>query len=198
MLGDLCEILKGLHYLHGLVFEGFEVGFMKRIMRKGNAGFSLVELIIVIAILAILAAAIGAALVRYVEKSRHATDVETADEIARSIANELLADDLEFGLNPSFTVKVDGTHTEITAVNIPNAAEHMNKVFEGLNIVNYTAPSMTGADTWTCSSTEMKCKSKRTSSTETGHDNNGNPTEREYIVEMNNEGKVVKNIYMID
>ena len=163
-----------------------------------NAGFSLVELIIVIAVLAILAVAIALAVVHYIEKSRHATDVETADEIARCIANELLADDLEFNDNPSFTVKVDGTHTEITAVNIPNAAEHMNKVFEGLNIVNYTTPTNTGADTWTSSTTEMKCKSSKTASTETGDDGSGNSTLREYIVELDSEGKIVKNIYRVE
>ena len=36
----------------------------------GNKGFSLVELIIVIAIMAILAAAIAPALTRYIDKSR--------------------------------------------------------------------------------------------------------------------------------
>ncbi|SEP91853.1 prepilin-type N-terminal cleavage/methylation domain-containing protein [Lachnospiraceae bacterium NE2001] len=49
-----------------------------------NRGFSLVELIIVIAIMAILAAAIAPALIRYIEKSRRASDVETAGVILRA------------------------------------------------------------------------------------------------------------------
>ncbi len=48
---------------------------------KKNRGFSLVELIIVIAILAILSAAIAPALIRYIEKSRKKVDVQTAEMI---------------------------------------------------------------------------------------------------------------------
>ena len=44
-------------------------------MKKSNKGFSLVELIIVIAIMAILAAAIAPALIRYIDKSRKADDL---------------------------------------------------------------------------------------------------------------------------
>ena len=49
---------------------------------KKNKGFSLVELIIVIAIMAILAAAIAPALIRYIDKSRKADDVTAAGTIA--------------------------------------------------------------------------------------------------------------------
>lgn len=48
-------------------------------------GFSLVELIIVIAIMAILAAAIAPALIRYINKSRKAHDIETASVIMDSL-----------------------------------------------------------------------------------------------------------------
>ena len=46
-----------------------------------NKGFSLVELIIVIAIMAILAAAIAPALIRYIDKSRRSDDVAAAESI---------------------------------------------------------------------------------------------------------------------
>lgn len=48
---------------------------------KYNKGFSLVELIIVIAIMAILAAAIAPALIRYINKARKADDIATADSV---------------------------------------------------------------------------------------------------------------------
>ena len=57
-----------------------------------NKGFSLVELIIVIAIMAILAAAIAPALIRYIDKSRRSDDVAAAETIntaaQAALANE--------------------------------------------------------------------------------------------------------------
>ena len=46
--------------------------------KTNNKGFSLVELIIVIAIMAILAGAIAPALIRYIDKSRKSNDVSAA------------------------------------------------------------------------------------------------------------------------
>lgn len=51
-------------------------------MKKTNKGFSMVELIIVIAIMAILAAALAPALIKYINKSRLSTDIQTASTIA--------------------------------------------------------------------------------------------------------------------
>ena len=53
-------------------------------MKSNDKGFSLVELIIVIAIMAILAAAITPALIRYIDKSRKAVDIETAEVIFKA------------------------------------------------------------------------------------------------------------------
>ena len=56
---------------------------MKRIKRKfsDSKGFSLVELIIVIAIMAIIAGALAPTLIKYIEKSKRAKDIANAQAI---------------------------------------------------------------------------------------------------------------------
>lgn len=50
-----------------------------------NKGFSMVELIIVIAIMAILAAVLAPQLIKYINKSRISTDIDTGKSIATTI-----------------------------------------------------------------------------------------------------------------
>lgn len=64
--------------------------------QKNNKGFSLVELIVVIAIMAVLVGVLAPQLIKYVEKSREATDIQTCDNIATALktyyADEEVAD----------------------------------------------------------------------------------------------------------
>ncbi len=53
--------------------------------KMNNKGFSLVELIIVIAIMAILAGAIAPALIRYIDKSRKSNDVSACKTIKTAV-----------------------------------------------------------------------------------------------------------------
>ena len=50
-----------------------------------NKGFSMVELIIVIAIMAILAAALAPSLIKYINKSRLSTDIQTGNSIVSAV-----------------------------------------------------------------------------------------------------------------
>lgn len=58
-------------------------------MKKNNKGFSLVELIIVIAIMAILAGALAPALIKYINKSRRSTDIQNADSLRTAVQTAL-------------------------------------------------------------------------------------------------------------
>ena len=61
--------------------------------KRNQKGFSLVELIIVIAIMVIIAAAIAPALIRYINKARKGDDVATADAIGRTFEAAITSDD---------------------------------------------------------------------------------------------------------
>lgn len=50
-----------------------------------NKGFSLIELIIVIAIMAVITGLLAPSLVKYINKSRLSTDIDTGKEIAKAI-----------------------------------------------------------------------------------------------------------------
>ena len=58
---------------------------------KNNGGFSLVEIIVVIAIMAILVGVLAPAYFRYVEKSRKQEDETAADEITHATENVVLS-----------------------------------------------------------------------------------------------------------
>lgn len=53
--------------------------------QKNNKGFSLVELIVVIAIMAVLVGVLAPQLIRYVEKSRESTDIQNCDNIVTAL-----------------------------------------------------------------------------------------------------------------
>lgn len=61
---------------------------MKRREKKNNKGFSLVELIVVIAIMIVLVAVLAPVFTKYVEQSRRATDVQNANTIAEAVLTD--------------------------------------------------------------------------------------------------------------
>lgn len=63
-----------------------------KVKKLNNKGFSLVEIIIVIAIMAVLTGALAPQLIKYIDKSRKAADVQTAQTIATAV-NAALADE---------------------------------------------------------------------------------------------------------
>lgn len=62
-------------------------------IKKNNKGFSLVELIVVIAIMIVLVAVLAPVFTKYVEQSRRATDVQNANTIASAILVDMANSD---------------------------------------------------------------------------------------------------------
>ena len=115
-------------------------------MKKSNKGFSLVELIIVIAIMAILAAAIAPALIRYIDKSRKADDIQFFGQI-QSAASAALANEEAYasvsdkmdGKNPVWTGTTDdkGNVTNPTPTSGEAFVEEVNSTLGSDNKLKY-------------------------------------------------------------
>lgn len=56
-----------------------------REMKKNNKGFSLVELIVVIAIMVVLIAVLGSTILGYVEKSKYSKDISALDSVDTAV-----------------------------------------------------------------------------------------------------------------
>lgn len=153
-------------------------------MKKTNKGFSLVELIIVIAIMAILAAAIAPALIRYIDKSRRADDVTAAgtvltgvqtamadedcySEIAKATSGQIIAS-VKGGGKGNVTVTAIGPNVKsemesTLASGCPikytkDGAEYYNVTVDGETLTVYIAKQATTTDWQIQPSTDKKYK----------------------------------------
>jgi type IV pilus assembly protein PilA len=78
-------------------------------MKKSNKGFSLVELIIVIAIMAVLIAVLAPQYLKYVEKSRKTADATTWGELVKAMDTCLADPDFDTPTGNTVTVSMAGT-----------------------------------------------------------------------------------------
>lgn len=103
-----------------------------------NKGFSLIELIVVIAIMAILVGALAPQLLKYIEKSRQANDVQAAGTVYTVVTTAYLDPD------------VTGKPTTAGAITLPTAAgtagSFADEVWKGLGsqTVSITSKAYSG------------------------------------------------------
>ncbi|RGZ00163.1 prepilin-type N-terminal cleavage/methylation domain-containing protein [Clostridium sp. AM58-1XD] len=80
-------------------------------MKKNNKGFSLIELIIAVAILVVLSGLLAPQLIKYVERSREAKDMQTLDSVYVAV-NTALTNEKAYD---KFITDHTGTTTKLAA-----------------------------------------------------------------------------------
>lgn len=108
---------------------------MKNTKKLDNNGFSLVELIIVIAIMAILTAVIGSQVIPYMEKSRVSKDRSTLDTVYTSF--QTVAAD--YGFNATATTT---DYPDCTSMNTNDAAACTSASSELTELVGFNATDL--------------------------------------------------------
>lgn len=126
-----------------------------KVKKLNNKGFSLVEIIIVIAIMAILAGALAPQLMKYVEKSRIAADNQNCDTIKTvvetALANENVYESvpsgatLEFNGNPPSGTTPLETELKGMIGKWPSVKENGKKKF----VINITSEKVVTVQTST-------------------------------------------------
>ncbi len=127
--------------------------------KMNNKGFSLVELIIVIAIMAVLMGVLAPSLLKYVEDSRIQTDETAMAEVMNAAKIALSVEEVyKKAPTPSFTVtlaedsQVDGGFDEMTAElkkTIPDVIDFTSKKYDGKGsqTITFTYTESTGTFT---------------------------------------------------
>lgn len=90
-------------------------------MKKNNSGFSLVELIIVIAIMAVLIGVLAPQFIKYVAQSRESTDLQNITEVKTAV--ESFAADNELSPTTEITVTASMTSKNIKVSGLPSGKD---------------------------------------------------------------------------
>lgn len=90
---------------------------------KKNRGFSLVELIITIAIMAVLIAVLVPVFIKYVEQSRRSRDIQTADQIREAFLADI-AEGSRVGTG-SVEVEINNAYLPGTINETPTVSGHV-------------------------------------------------------------------------
>lgn len=103
--------------------------------RLGNKGFSLVELIVVIAIMAVLVGVLAPVLIKNVEKSKESTDIQNLDTLRGAVTTALSNEDVynemasAFGSGSSVTITLGSG----ASASLSNVSSSYDKLYSELS-----------------------------------------------------------------
>lgn len=135
---------------------------LKNTKRKNNKGFSLVELIVVIAIMAVLMAVLAPAMLRYVEKSRIQKDRSAVSEAAHAAELALGDDDiydkaitaLGTGTTITITVSGDGTTASTATPAVTELTDDVDKTVGNIKFASKKYSGQTATIVFTYNATK--------------------------------------------
>lgn len=105
--------------------------------KKDNKGFSLVELIIVIAIMAILVGIVGTQVIPYIDKSRHAKDVQVLSGLCTDAMTAYSSNAANLDASTTYTITITKSDSDIS-VSTGTGSDKLKASFTELNSVKNT------------------------------------------------------------
>lgn len=130
--------------------------FMKKMSQKNNKGFSLVELIVVVAIMAVLMGILVPTLVKNVEKSKKQKDRNAIEEIRNTMVTNL-ADPLYSDLEATITYNGTNANSKEITITAPDNAPAATT-----DLGKFLAAVSSDIKDWTFTSKDYKAKPKVT------------------------------------
>lgn len=129
---------------------------MKKMSQKNNKGFSLVELIVVVAIMAVLMGILVPTLVKNVEKSKKQKDTSAVEEIRTTMVTNL-ADPLYSDLEATITYNGTNSNSKKITITTPDNAPAATT-----DLGKFLAAVSSDVKDWTFTSKDYKAKPKVT------------------------------------
>lgn len=103
--------------------------------KKDNKGFSLVELIIVIAIMAILVGIVGTQVIPYIDKSRHAKDVQVLSGLCTDAMTAYSSNAAALDATATYTIEIGTSSVAVKKNGTADSDTTLKDSFKELNNV---------------------------------------------------------------